>query len=177
MKHLMTVAAIGLVALGGCGWRHEKKDDSGVKISINSDDKDAGWNGDDKDNKGVKLSLNLPGGFNAKLNVPGAMSEHGKFDIHGVGLYPGATVNAVDVNAGKATERTEVKIGFAAPGDASAVADWYQAQFEAKKITTQRSGDTFAGKNDDGADFTLALSGAGSGKSNGLLTILDSHKG
>ncbi len=179
MKCLMMVAAIGLVALGGCGSRYnDKHEDGGVKVSINGNDKeaDAAWEKDDGDGKGVKLSLSLPGGFNAKLDVPGKMMGRGKFDIDGVGLYPGSKVNSVDVNAGVSPKRAEVNIGFVAPADAAAVADWYQGQFDAKGVKTARSGDTFTGKSDDDDDFTLTLAAAGSGKSSGLLTIIGSKK-
>ncbi len=176
MKQLVIVAAIGLVALGGCGWRHhDKDDDHGVKVSINSDDKDAdaAWDSDSGDGSGVKLALNLPGGFNAKVNVPGARMGGGKFDIDGVGLYPGARVNSINVDANASPKRSEVKIGFVAPGDAAAVADWYQAQFEAKDVKATRTGESFAGKSEDGDDFTLAIVAGGSGRSSGLLTIID----
>ncbi len=183
MKQLMMIAAIGLVALGGCDrGNHDKDAGHGVKISINSDDKDAdaAWENDGGDGKGdgsgVKLALNLPGGFNAKINVPGATMGGGKFDIDGVGLYPGARVTSIDVDANASPKRSEVKIGFVAPGDAAAVADWYQAQFDAKDVKATRSGESFTGKSDDGDDFTLAIVAGSSGKSSGLLTITDVKK-
>jgi uncharacterized glyoxalase superfamily protein PhnB len=66
-----------------------------------------------------------------------------------------------------------VKIGFSAPADAAAVADWYQQQFEAKKIAVARSGETLTGTTRDGDQFTLALQSAGAGAAKGQLTIID----
>ena len=124
-----------------------------------------------------KFDLQLPGGIEANVTVPGGMINKTDFDIDGVGLYPGARVGAVNVKAlagkGSGQGSATVKIGFSAPADAAAVADWYQQQFEARKIAVTRKGETLTGKSADGEDFTLALVQAGAGATKGELTIID----
>ena len=124
-----------------------------------------------------KFDLKLPGGIEANVKVPGGMVNKADFDIDGVGLYPGAKVGAVNVKALAGKESGQgsatVKIGFSAPADAAAVADWYQQQFEAKKVAVTRKGETLTGKTEDGDDFTLALVQSGAGAAKGELTIID----
>ena len=81
-------------------------------------------------------------------------------------------VNAFDT---RKTRTAIIKIGFAAPADAAAVADWYQQQFKAKRKTAARRGETLTGTTDNGDAFTVSLEAAGAGASKGLLTIVDSN--
>ena len=106
--------------------------------------------------------------------MPEGLGDASKIDIDGVGLYPGAKVRSVKVNASDtATKRAVVQIGFTAPGDAAAVADWYQQQFDAKTMKVTRNGETLTGKTEDGDDFTVALTAAGAGQANGLVTLVN----
>jgi ABC-type glycerol-3-phosphate transport system substrate-binding protein len=180
----MFVATAVLLALAACS--ESKVDaDAGTKVKIDID------SGDSKTATNVtvnadtdtgKFELKLPGGIDAKVNLPEGMDslggDHGKFDIDGVGLFPGAKVRSVNVNASAAKDSKSavVKIGFTAPGDAAAVADWYQRQFDAKHKSVTRSGETLSGTTDDGDAFTIALEAAGAGASKGLLTIVDTKQ-
>ena len=182
-KPALFLATIALLVLAACNDSKVEtaKADTGSKVSIAIDgdsDKtetrtDVTINGDTDTGK---FELKLPGGIEAKVNLPEGLGEHGKFDIDGVGLYPGAKVRSVNVNASDAREtRTAVvKIGFAAPADAAVVADWYQQQFDGKHKPVVRRGETLSGTTDDGDAFTLAMQAAGTGASTGLLTIIDS---
>lgn len=126
-----------------------------------------------------KFELKLPGGFEAKINLPADMGDSNEFDIDGVGLFPGASVRSIAVDAAdvRETKTAFVRIGFNAPADAAAVADWYQKQFDENDIKVSRSGETLSGTTDDGNAFTLALESAGAGASRGLLTIADDKNG
>jgi hypothetical protein len=144
-----------------------------VSIDIDTGD------GDSATGEGGKFEISLPGGIEAKVKLPRDMGAGGKFDIEGVGLYPGASVNSVKVDAAAAreTRSATVEIGFKAPADPAAVADWYQQQFEAKDIRISRTGETLSGVADDGDAFTIALRPAGNGASTGLTTIIGRAKG
>ena len=188
-KSALFLATTALLALAACSdskVETAKADaenaDTGSKLSIAIDSDADGDKTETRtavtvngDTEPGKFELNLPGGIEAKVNLPEGLGEHGKFDIDGVGLYPGAKVRSVNVNASDAREtRTAVvKIGFAAPADAAAVADWYQQQFDTRHKPVTRRGETLSGTTDDGDAFTLALEAAGTGASKGLLTITD----
>jgi hypothetical protein len=124
-----------------------------------------------------KMAIKLPGGFEAKLPMPDSIAEDSKFDIDGVGLYPGARVDTINVNADKGDnasgDKAVVVIGFAAPASAETVAGWYEGQFQAKDITVRRKGTLLTGKTDEGNDFALLLSDVAGGKARGQLTIHD----
>lgn len=181
-KSVLFLATATLLALAACSDSkvETEKADTGSKVSIAIDSKGETETRTDvtvnADTDTGKFELKLPGGIEAKVNLPEGIGEHGKFDIDGVGLYPGAKVRGVNVNASdtKDSKQAVVKISFSAPADAAAVADWYQQQFDAKQKTVKRNGETLSGTTDDGDAFTIALDAAGTGASKGLLTIIDS---
>ena len=183
----LLLAATAALTLAGCGHKTDaEKADKITKVSIDiNSDSDEGAPRDgivniDGDTESGKFEIKLPGGMEAKVKMPEGMAGKSKFDIDGVGLYPGAKIGSIKVRAvdkGGDTHAT-VEMGFAAPADAAAVADWYEQQFAAKKVTVARSGDTLTGKTRDGDDFTLALAAAETGKAKGTLTIVnDDNKG
>lgn len=180
MKAAILLAAVAMLSLSACrDDKVEKPEGNSLSISID----DGKGEGDAEvsvggDTESGKLALKLPGGIEAKMTMPKGVIDNSDFDIEGVGLYPGAKVASVDVNARTGTNDAGavVKVGFDAPGDAAAVADWYQQQFETKKVAVTRAGDTLTGKTEDGDDFTLAMTAGGAG-TKGLLTIIDAKKG
>lgn len=166
---MRTILVLGtMLALAGCN-RSEPAagPDKGSNVSIAIARGDAG--ADDKS----RVKIDLPGGIKADLEVPGALADSGEFDIEGVGLYPGARVTTVNVRALTGRKDTAtVELGFTAPADAAAVADWYETRFAEKNVTVARAGETITGKTRDGKDFTLAMTPADTG-TRGLLTIRD----
>jgi hypothetical protein len=169
---MVLAAALALVACRESNVETARADpDSGIEISIDSDDAPASA---ETGEPGL-VEVQLPGGLGAKVKVPGGLGDDGEFDIAGVGLYPGARVGAIAVNAVNANKpggRAVVNIGFSAPADAAAIADWYEQQFADKRVAIKRSGDTLTGKTSDGDDFSLALTPDAKG-AKGQLTITD----
>lgn len=177
MKTLpLILAGAALLALTGCGRSAvaDKDDAKASSVSITGDGDSDGTVKVDADSDTGKVEVTLPGGLEAKVKIPGGLPSDAKFDIDGVGLFPGANVTSISVNANdKPGTRSTVALGFAAPGDAAAVADWYQQQFADKSVTASRQGDTLTGKTEDGDDFVLALTQGAPGKAQGKLTITD----
>lgn len=184
MKPLsLVLAGTALLALAACGGSKDAEAEAKKEVAISvAKAGDGGGSGPadvtiDGDAESGAFEVELPGGVGAKVKVPGDMLDKSDFDIDGVGLYPGAKVGGINVKAIAAKDAGKgsatVKIGFTAPADAAAVADWYQQQFEAKHIAVTRSGETLTGKTKDGDDFSLAISQAGSGAAKGQLTIID----
>jgi hypothetical protein len=190
MMKLWSIALSGaaLLALAACGESKVETatPEAGKEVDISiasagadsagSDAEEGALNNDANTDTG-KFELKLPGGIEANVKVPGGMVDKADFDIDGVGLYPGAKVGSVNVKAlsgkGQGNGSATVRIGFSAPADAAAVADWYQQQFEAKKVPVTRRGETLSGKTEDGDDFTLTVARDGAGASKGELTIID----
>lgn len=157
-KSLLLIAAAAL-AISACSESKVETADAGTEAP----------------DTGGRIEVKLPGGMEAKVDLPEGLDKTAKFDIDGVGLYPGARVNAVAVNASQPGEKggkAIVDIGFWAPADAAVVADWYQQEFARKNIGVQRQGETLTGKTGDGDDFTLAMTPSNDGAS-GQLNIRD----
>lgn len=182
MRHQLLIATAALLALAACG----KKEADAPKADASAS---AGWNAD-SDNKQVvieadsdtgKLAMQLPGGIEADLKLPPAMAAkmagESKFDIDGVGTYPGATVKTMKVQATEkgADKRAVVDISFAAPDAPAKVADWYEKAFADKGRSVTRAGDVLTGTTEDGNPFTLTISPAATG-STGQIRIVDTKK-
>jgi hypothetical protein len=145
-----------ILLLAACGQEEKAKDSP--EISINA--------GDGKG--GVRISTSKDGGGKVKIggdgvdidiNVPDFVDFDvtGDFDIDGVKLYPGSQVTNVNVDANdKGSAKTAVvKLGFTSPAAPAKAADWMAGEFAKKSVQVSRTGDTLAGKDKDGNDFTI----------------------
>ena len=174
-KLLMAFAGVAGMATAACDIEKAPAADAPAAVSIAIDSgSDATSTGD---NKPGKVEIILPGGIAAKVDLPEGLENREKLKIAGVGLYPGARLASMKVNADAAatSQTAQVEFGFAAPGDAAAVADWYQSQFEANGTAVTRRGETLSGTASDGDRFTIAMAPAGTGKSRGVLTIRNTN--
>ncbi|KAB7647463.1 hypothetical protein [Polymorphobacter fuscus] len=179
IRPIWLLATTALITLAGCSDDKAETGEQGSSISIDLDDSDGRATAVASDGGNDSVALDLPGGIAANLKLPAGAIKGESFDIDGVGMYPGAVVRSVKVNASDRgpDKRATVAIGFTAPGDAAAVADWYQKQFEDKALRVTRSGDTVSGRKADGDDFTIAVTGEGGGQARGLVTIVDAKRG
>ena len=165
-------AAVILVA--ACG-RHDE-DAEATHVTVSSDGTTTTTTTSDSGQATATASsvnLKFPGGFEARVKGSPGFSAT-KFDIDGVGLYPGAKVGGVkvDVDASGHKDVSHVDVNFAAKSDPAAVADWYQQQFTAKNVAVTRTGDTLTGKTKDGDDFTITAAPAAGGGTAGTLAIV-----
>ncbi|WP_260581707.1 hypothetical protein [Sphingopyxis sp. PET50] len=109
------------------------------------------------------------------INVPDFvdLDVTGDFDIDGVELYPGSQVTKVDVDATdrNGADKATVKLGFTSPAAPKKVADWMAAEFAKKSIEITRTGDTLAGKDKDGDDFTIRFGPDGANSKGEVLIV------
>lgn len=112
---------------------------------------------------------------NATANSSAININSDDFDIDGVGLYPGSSIKAMNVDAvdTKGNKQSTVKVGFESPADAKTVADWFEAEMKKEKFTVTRSGYDLSGTTDDGDAFTLKIADLGGGKASGNAVITD----
>lgn len=99
------------------------------------------------------------GGFKADLNIPGLAALGKKMEIDGVPLYPGSSVQGVNINDRDGRETVSIK--FSAPGDRAKVGDWFAKQFSDHEFQANATPTGYAGKTSDGDWFALDLAGAG----------------
>ena len=133
------------------------------------------------DGKSGELSIDLPNGGGASIRLPadvaGKISENTRFDLDGVGLYPGSKVGQIaSASAQKdGVKSSKIDVAFTAPAAPDVVADWYLTQFREKGHSATRSGNQITGSTNDGDSFTLDLTADGKG-SKGNLKIVEEKK-
>lgn len=130
---------------------------------------------DGKGDSGGKLSLRLPGGLEGKIDLPEGMAPDTRFDLDGIGRYPGARLDRVNVDAAKRAAGNEVRVelGFIAPAPAGTVAGWYQEKLAAKGRPVTRAGNALVTATQDGDRMELRFADAGPGQSRGQVLIID----
>lgn len=176
MNNLLTsISAAAALATTGCDVEKPPSAEAPRSVSIAIDSGGEASAGSGKTSG--KVEITLPGGIGAKIDLPDGLEKGEQMDIAGVGLYPGGKLSTVKVDArtAGATKTAKVEFGFSAPGDAAAVADWYQQQFEANGTKVTRQGETLSGTAEDGDRFTLAMLPAGKGASRGQVTIINTN--
>lgn len=162
----IALALLGAAALAGCTSQDKAKDEKSPGVEVNIGNK-PGESGD--------VSIKVPG-FETKFNLPGAVLNHSDFNIEGVGMYPGAALSSFNVNAADRNADT-VTIGFTAPDAPAKVAGWYAEQFAGKSVAVTRTGDSIAGKSEDGDDFRIELTPVDGGGSAGKIVVVDADAG
>ncbi len=142
-----------ILLLAACGQKDETKTET--EISINADG-EAGGVQIQTGRDGGKLKIGGKDGAAINIDIPDFvdLDIEGDFDIDGVKLYPGSKVTRVDVNA-SGTDKAKVNLGFTSPAAPAKAADWMAAEFAKKGIKVVRKGDTLAGTDKDGDDFTI----------------------
>jgi len=134
--------------------------ESGSKVEISADGKSG--------NVGVKVP-----GFDANIRLPKKLLDDSNFDIDGVKLYPGSTVETVNVTANDQNGKhaADVRIGFSSPAEPAKVSGWFKEQFAKQSITVSGDASTLSGKTKDGDAFTIELASAEAGKTKGTVSI------
>jgi hypothetical protein len=122
-----------------------------------------------------RVELKLPGGIGGTVNLPEGLDSNAKFELDGLGRYPGAKLTSVNVQAsGKDGDGKGVAVlGFTAPGTATQVADWYAGKLADQGRPPSRSGNTLTGTTEDGDAMVIAVEDGQSGIARGRITITD----
>ena len=145
-----------IMLLAACG-SEEKKAGEGTEVSINAEG-DGGGIKIQTGKDGGKIRI---GGDGAAINIDVPdfvdLDVASDFDIDGVKLYPGSNVTTVNVDASdkNGADKARVELGFTSPAAPAKAADWMAGEFAKQGIKVTRTGDTLAGKDNDGSDFRI----------------------
>jgi hypothetical protein len=181
MKNALIAILLCGVAVAACDARRVEEKEKAETAAISVDkDWDEGAAGDTgvnikADMEKGEVELKLPGGIAGKVSIPEGIESDTKFDLDGVGRYPGAKLTSVNVQAsGKDGDgRGQVLLGFSAPGKAGQVADWYEKALADKGRAPSRSGNTLTGTTKDGDRMVIAIEDGDTGVARGRITITD----
>lgn len=114
-----------------------------------------------------QVSFNFPFA-QGHVKIPESMMKNGQFDIDGVKMIPGGTLNGFNVNAGDSG--STVNVGFKSPASAKDTQAYFLDQFRQKGVEAAAAGDSISGKSKDGDTFVIHIASAANG-STGTIRI------
>jgi hypothetical protein len=151
-------------ALAGC-------DGSGTSISINAKD-DEGNSTISTDANG-QVEIKAPG-FAGSIRLPKIHINAEDFEINGVKLYPGSTIDDFRADAedkGGNDDKGKVTIRFRSPATPTTVRDWFRDNMTKQGFKVETRGNELAGTTEDGQPFSVQLDADGGGKSKGRMEV------
>lgn len=169
MKYALIALPLAL-GLAACSSKDEPEEGTTVNIDATTDKGSSVTI--TADGKTGNVGFKVPG-FDTNIRLPKKLLDDSNFDIDGVKLYPGSTVDTVNITAndqGGKDEQTDVRIGFTSPADPAKVSDWFRDQFGKQSIKASGDAAKLTGTTKDGEAFTIELTDK-DGKTAGLVSI------
>lgn len=167
MDRFPTIASLAVLALlaplAACN-----RPDEGTSITINAD----GGNVTGAIDAGSgQMKVDVPG-FKGSIQIPKIQLDAGNFELNGVHLYPGSTIDKIDIAGGTdAQDADGINLRFHGPGAADAVRGWYGERLAKVGYVLKTDGDSLVGSTDEGKRFRLDVTPDGPGRSRGVIVI------
>lgn len=146
------------------------KRDEGTSITFNSDD---GNSTGAVDGRTGAVKIDLPG-FKGEFTLPKIKLDADNFDLNGVHLYPGSTIDTLDVGGGDdgaSSNGGSVRVRFTSPATPATVRDWFQARLQKAGFTLRTEGNALVGQDKDKKPFRMDLSPSGGDRAAGTIVI------
>jgi hypothetical protein len=154
---LATALSLPLVACDRSG--------DGTSVSINADGGNA-LGAIDATSGEVKVDVP---GFSGQFKLPRIQLDATDFDLNGVRLYPGSTIDTVNVaTAGK---DGGLRLAFTSPASVDRVRDWFQQRLAKAGFTVKQDGRGLSGTTDENKPFRLELNGDGDDTAKGTIVL------
>ena len=151
-----------LLLLAACN-----QSDEGTTIAINAD---GGNVTGGIDGKTGALKINVPG-FKGELALPKMTLNAENFDMNGVHLYPGSSIQGMNIQDGNGKGKEGVQLSFTSPATPQVVRDWFMTQLQKGGFTVAANGNRLSGTTEENKAFTLDLAPEGGDKAKGTLVI------
>lgn len=151
-----------LVLIAACG----RSDEEGTSISLNADNGQVigGIDG----NSGA-LKIDVPG-FKGEIALPKIKFDADDLDLNGVNLYPGSTVDAV--NVGQNGDGPDgVRVSFTAPASPQVVRNWFQGRLKTAGYELRTEGNALIGQTREEKPFRMELNRRSGDTATGTITI------
>ena len=146
MPRLSLLAATLALPLAACD-----RQGDGTSVTINAD----GGNATGAiDATSGQVKVDVPG-FSGQFKLPRLQLDATDFDLNGVHLYPGSTIDTVDVGTGG--KDRGLRLGFTSPAGAEQVRGWFQDRLGKAGFTVRQDGLGLTGTTDDNKPFRLEL--------------------
>lgn len=156
----LTVAAATIAGLvmAGCD-----RADRAPAVTINAAEGDALAA---VDGRSGEVKLSLPG-FDGQIKLPKLKIDAADFDLNGVRLYPGSTIDNVDVGGAGGG----IRIRFSSPAGAERVRDWFQQRLATAGFTLRADGAGLSGTTEEKKPFRLDLARDGASRTHGTVVL------
>ncbi|KQM67756.1 hypothetical protein ASE75_02275 [Sphingomonas sp. Leaf17] len=141
--------------------------EEGTTIAINAD---GGAMTGGIDGRTGALKVDIPG-FKGELALPRMTLNADNFDMNGVHLYPGSSIQGMNIQGGDGKGNEGVRLSFTSPATPQVVRDWFVARMEKTGFTVAADGNSLRGTTDDKKAFTLDLAPEGADKARGTLVV------
>lgn len=151
-----------LLSLAACNDR-----DSGTTVSINAENGTALASANGSTGE---VKVDLPG-FQGTLKLPKVQLKSDDFDLNGVRLYPGSTIEGFNVDAGGGKDNGRVRVSFTSPAAPATVRDWLLTRLNGANFSVTADGNGLTGTTDDHKPFRLELTPAGADHAKGTITM------
>jgi hypothetical protein len=127
------------------------------------------------DGKTGEMKVDVPG-FQGSLKLPRFKLDADSVDLNGVKLYPGSTIDGIDVTGGGEGGGEKgggegVRLSFTSPAAATTVRDWLGERLGKAGFTVQARENGLAGTTDEGKPFRLEMRPGGAATSTGVITL------
>ena len=122
------------------------------------------------DGRTGELKVDVPG-FQGSLKLPKIRLDANDVDLNGVKLYPGSTIDGIDITGNEKGNGGGVRLGFTSPAAADTVRDWLGERLGKAGFALRRDGDGLTGTTDEDKPFRLEMRPGGKGRSTGIITL------
>ena len=157
MLVLVATLALPLVACDRSG--------DGSAVTINADGGNALGS---LDTRSGEVKVDVPG-FSGQFKLPKIQLDATDFDLNGVRLYPGSTIDTV--NVATAGGDGGLRLAFTSPAGAEQVRAWFQERLGKAGFTLRQSGQGLTGTTDEKKPFRLELDDDGTGRAKGTIVL------
>ena len=164
MSRLVLLSLALSFALAAC-------DGPGTSISINA--KDGESNSSVSTDANGQVEIKAPG-FSGSIRLPKIHIDAEDFEVNGVKLYPGSTIDDFRADAedkGGNDDKGKVSIRFRSPAAPTTVRDWFRDNMTKQSFKVETRGNGLTGTTEDGQPFTLQLDADGGSKSKGRMEV------
>ena len=172
MRAIFTLPVLAMLAACGSGGS-DGDNASGTSITLRSQNDNGQETVISGQGNSGEVSVKLPG-FEGKMKLPKLHLDSDDFDLDGVNLYPGSTVDSMNINANQSDGKEAsglVNIGFTSPASRDTVQSWFAGKFADRGFQTQVEPGHITGTTSDGDRFDLKLTPAGADKTRGEMHV------
>lgn len=158
-RMLLLVATLAL-PLAACDRSGE-----GTSVSINAD----GGNATGAiDATSGEVKVDVPG-FSGQFKLPKLQLDANDFDLNGVRLYPGSTIDTI--NIGTSGKDQGLQLAFTSPATPERVRTWFAERLGKAGFTLKQDGQGLTGTTDENKPFHLDITGSGADAAKGTIVL------